>query len=245
MTEFESQLRSLLSHHADLLRECAAAPGPCLFDHRVRCHCATEAGAGDRHLVPDRHRRARAEDRALGKARRAHADGVCDRHFGRVSRPVGQAGAQLRRLHPHHRTAPQARRAEALRNPARSRLHLQEHLHRPVLRLRRGLCRRASWHSLPDVRPHHRNRQRRELLLQALRIRAQAAGVLRSQSRFHAARVDAARSDFVCPQRAQGSVREPHQLFLGHSRPRRRKARRLCVARRAGQLHYGPRLRLG
>ena len=121
--------------------------------------------------------------------------------------PLGPARPQLRRLHPHHRRAPQARRAEALRHAARSRLHLQEHLHRPILRVRRGLCRRASGHALPHLRPHHRNRQRGELLLQALRLRAQAARVLRSQSRIHAARVDAAAKSF--PLCAAGSRTSP------------------------------------
>ena len=60
----------------------------------------------------------------------------------RVSRAVGPAGPDLRRLHPHHRRAPQARRAEAVRHAARQGIHLQGLVHRPVLRLRRGLCRR-------------------------------------------------------------------------------------------------------
>ena len=42
-----------------------------------------------------------------------------DRDLRGVSRAVGSAGAHLRRLHPHHRRAPQARRAEALRHAAR------------------------------------------------------------------------------------------------------------------------------
>ena len=41
------------------------------------------------------------------------------------------------------------------------------------------------------------------------------------------------------------SFGEPHQFFLGHSRARRRKARGVRVAGRAGELHYGSRLRLG
>ena len=39
--------------------------------------------------------------------------GVRHRHLGRVSRPVGPAGAELRRLYPHHRRAAQARRADS------------------------------------------------------------------------------------------------------------------------------------
>ena len=47
----------------------------------------------------------------------------------------------LRRLHPHHRAAPHARRAGAVHAPAGARLHLQGLLQRPVLRLRRAVCR--------------------------------------------------------------------------------------------------------
>jgi methionyl-tRNA synthetase len=53
--------------------------------------------------------------------------------------------------------APQARRAKALRDAARSRLHLQGLLHRPVLRLRRSLRRCASRRALPRLRTHHRD----------------------------------------------------------------------------------------
>src|SRR6185437_3570465 len=47
--------RTLLSDHAYLLRECAAAPWPCLFDDRLRCDCAAEAGPGRRNVVFNRH----------------------------------------------------------------------------------------------------------------------------------------------------------------------------------------------
>ncbi len=56
---------------------------------------------------------------------------------------VGPPRPHLRRLHPHHRTSPHARRAATLRHPARSRLHLQGLVHGPILRLRRGVGRRA------------------------------------------------------------------------------------------------------
>ena len=128
----------LLHHHADLLRECAAAPGPRLLDHRVRRDCAAQAGAGHRDVVFDRHGRARAEDRALGKGGRMHATGDCHQEFGRVSRIVGPAGADLRRFHPHHGGAAQARRPEAVRHATRQGIHLQGLVHGAVLRLRRG-----------------------------------------------------------------------------------------------------------
>ena len=45
---------------------------------------------------------------------RAHSAGVCDRDRRGVSRAVGQAGSDLRRLHPHHGRAAQARRCRSL-----------------------------------------------------------------------------------------------------------------------------------
>ncbi len=48
--------------------------------------------------------------------------------------------------------------------------------------------------------------------------------------RVHAAGIDAARGDFVCARRVEGSFGEPHEFFVGHSRARRRKARDLRVA---------------
>ena len=40
------QLIPVLPHHAHLLRECASAPGPRLFDHRVRRNRSPQAGLG-------------------------------------------------------------------------------------------------------------------------------------------------------------------------------------------------------
>ena len=51
--------------------------------------------------------------------------------------------------------------------------------------------------SLPRVRPPHRNRQRGELLLQALGLRREAAGALRRASRLHPSRDAPQRGDLV------------------------------------------------
>ena len=105
---------------------------------------------------------------------------------------------------------------------ARPRLHLQGLLHRPVLRLRRGLGRRAARRAVPRLRPHHRDGERRELLLQALGLRAQAARVLRSQSRLHAARVDAPRGHLVsCAAGLKDLSVSRTSFYLGHSGTRR------------------------
>ena len=98
-------------------------------------------------------------------------------------------------------------------------LHLQGLVHRPVLRVGRGVGGRAAWSALPGLRTDHRDGQRGELLLQAVGVRAQAAGVLRGESRLHAAGVDAARSYLIRPQRAGRPFHQPKQLHLGNSRP--------------------------
>ena len=86
------------------------------------------------------------------------------------------------------------RRAGTIPSHSRQRLHLQRHLHRPILRLRRTLRRwRAARRSLPDVRAHHGNGSRRKLFLQALGVSGQAAGAL-YESRLHPPRDAAQRS---------------------------------------------------
>jgi methionyl-tRNA synthetase len=87
----------------------------------------------------------------------------------------------------------------------------------------------------PDLRPPHRNRHRRELLLQALGLRRKAAEALRRQSRFHPARIAPQRSDELRARRPAGSFHQPHHDQMGH--PARRQARRLRMVRRADQLH--------
>ena len=54
---------------------------------------------------------------------------------------------------------------------------------------------RASGDDLPHSRHRDRDRERGELFLQALGLRAQVAGVLRGESGIHGAGVDAARGD--------------------------------------------------
>ena len=60
--------------------------------------------------VPHRHRRARPQDPAGGRRRRAVPAGVRRRHRPAVRRRLGVAGDRQRRLHPHHRAAPPHRR---------------------------------------------------------------------------------------------------------------------------------------
>ena len=156
--------------------------------HRLRHDCAAAAPAGRRHVLPDRHRRARAEDRARGAGCRQDSAAVCRRDFGGVPQPVEADGNLERRLHPHHRRAAQEARAGTVPAHSRQRLHLQGHVHRAVLRFGRTLRRwRAARRSLPDLRAHHRDRARRKLLLQALGVSGQAAGAL-CESGVHSSR---------------------------------------------------------
>ena len=142
--------------------------------------------------------------------------------------------------------APQARRAEAVRHAARSRLHLQGHLHRPVLRVGRGLyVDGPPGTPCPNCGRITETVSEENYFFKLSAFERKLLEFYEANPGLHAARVDAARSHLVRAQRAQGSVGEPHQLSVGHSRARRREARGLRVAGRAGQLHHGSRLRLG
>ncbi len=77
--------------------------------------------------------------------------------------------------------------------------------------------RRQARRQLPRLRPPHRNRHRRELLLQALGLRRQAAQALRRQSRFHRARIAQERSHQLRARRLAGPLDQPHDSEVGHS----------------------------
>ncbi len=81
--------REVLHHHAHLLRQCAAPHRAHVHHGGVRCHCPAPAHDGRGHVLPHRHRRARAEDRALGGRRRLLAQGVRRQSFRRVPRRCG------------------------------------------------------------------------------------------------------------------------------------------------------------
>ena len=67
----------------------------------------------------------------------------------------------------------------------------------------------------PDCGRHDGDGERGELFLQAVGVRAEAARVLRGESGVHGAGVDAARSDQLCAQRAEGSFGQPDDLYWG------------------------------
>ena len=101
-----------------------------------------------------------------------------------------------------------------------------------------------AWRSLPRLRPPHRNRPRRKLLLQALGISGSTDPPLHGASRFHPPRDAPQRSALFRARRPARSFHQPLDFFLGHSRARRSEARRLRLARRARQLHHRARLRI-
>ena len=109
-----------------------------------------------------------AEAKGLEPAR---ARGVGRR---RVPRGVGRARHRLRRLHPHHRAPPPQGGAGVPAADLRRGRHRARHLRGSLLRLVRALLHRgrARERQLPDPRPPGRARDRGELLLQAVALRA-------------------------------------------------------------------------
>ena len=118
-----------------------------------------------------RHRRARPESGARREGRRQIARRVHHRCRRRVPQTVGRIRPAVRPLHPHLRSAASRDRAVAVRALPEERLHLQGHLHRPVLRLRRAVRERGqARRSLSGLRAADGNRHRGELFLQAVGV---------------------------------------------------------------------------
>ena len=130
----------VLRHDADLLRQRRAAHRARLHHHPRRRAGALPPPARRRRLLPDRHRRARPEGRAGGRRSRHRPAGAL-RPDGRCAsrRSGSKLGHQQRRLHPHHRGAPRARRAGAPRRPDGARRDLPGRLRGLVLRPGRAL----------------------------------------------------------------------------------------------------------
>ena len=111
--------------------------------------------------------------------------GIHRSRLGGVSRPVGPHGPQLRRLHPHHRAAPQAG-VQKLFALLRDKGFIYKGSYTGQYCVSDELYVDAPPGApCPDCGRHHGNGERRKLLLQALRLRAQAAGVLRRASGVH------------------------------------------------------------
>ena len=117
--------------------------------HRPRLHHAGLRRAGPLHApgrprgpLPHRHRRARPEGREGGGRRRPRPAGLHRPGLAALPRPGRGHELQQRRLHPHHRAAPQARRGRPVAAADRQRRHLSRQVCRLVLGARRGVLRR-------------------------------------------------------------------------------------------------------
>ena len=91
---------------------------------------------------PHRHRRARPEGREGGGRRRPRPAGLHRPGLAALPRPRRGHELQQRRLHPHHRGAPQAQRRRLVGAADRQRRHLSRQVCRLVLGARRGVLRR-------------------------------------------------------------------------------------------------------
>ena len=94
------------------------------------------------------------------------------------------------------------------------------------------------------MRPHHRNRARGELLLQAFGVCRQAPAPLYRTAGVDSPGNASQRSHFVRQRWTEGPFHQPQHVFLGHSGAGRSQTRDLCLAGCAGQLHHGSRLRV-
>ena len=214
--------RPVFPDDPDLLRQRPAASRPRLYDGRVRCAGAVHAARRAQCQIPDRHRRAWPEGRALGAARA----GIAPQEF--ADRNLAAPSATWTRLlnisnddfirttEPRHI----ARRAGAVAGTGAPRRDLSRPLCRLVFGARRGLLRRERTGRGPAESRADRRRGRmaggRELFLPAVGLAGPAAGLVRGAPRCDRAAQPAQRGHQLCQRRAQGSVDLAHQLQLGH-----------------------------
>ena len=91
--------------------------------------------------------------------------------------------------------------------------------------------------------PRAEGGRRGELVLQAVRVRRQAAGVLRGEPRFHPSRNAQERDRVVREERSEGPVHLAQHVRLGRAAAVRRGPRGLRVGRRFAGLPHRHRLR--
>ena len=108
------RVRRLLRHDADLLRQRLAAHRPRLHHAGLRRAGPLHAPGRPRGALPHRHRRARPEGREGGERRRPRPADLHRSGLAALPRPGGGHELQQRRLHPHHRAAPQGGRRRAV-----------------------------------------------------------------------------------------------------------------------------------
>ena len=193
-----------------------------------------------RRVVPDRHRRARRQDRRGGRGTRLTPQEWTDQTSARFVEAWRAPRHHLRRLHPDHR-------APALRGGAGvPAAHLRQRVHRA--RALRGLyCVSCEDYytedqlvegKLPDTRAPRRRDAGGQLLLQAERVRAPAARLVRRAPRLRAPELQAQRGTRVHPRRLARLLDHADLLHLGCPGPVGQRARLLRVVRRAHQLPH-------
>ena len=242
---------NLLVHHPHLLRQRGPAPRHRVHHHRRRHRGALPAHERLRRGVRDGHGRARPEGGRHRCRQGYDPAGLVRFHGARIPRRMGYAGHHLHRLRAHHRAAPRRYRAEVLAGPLRQGLVLQGQLRRLVLRARGNLLRRERPREerrgrigVPRLQaPRAEGGRRGELVLQAVRVRRQAAGVLRGEPRLHPSRDAQERDRVVREERSEGSVHLAQHVRLGRAAAVRRGSRGLRVGRRAAGLPHRHRLR--
>ena len=221
--------------------------GHALHDGDGRHHHPVAPPARRGRLVPHRHRRARPQGAAQGRAERRDPAGVgrpADRE--RVDAGARDDRRRQRRLHPHHRAAAPRRRAGVLAGPLRPGRRLQGRVLRLLQRRQRGVRRRRRRgrrrgrrrrvQDLHARRQPGRAHDRGELLLQAVGLPAAAARPLRVQPRLHPPGVGPQRGDLLREPRAQGPVDVAVDVRLGHPGAVGREARHVRLDRGAAQL---------
>ena len=243
----------VLRDHPDLLRQRRAPPRPRVHhDRRRRAHPVAPPPRR-RRQVRHRHRRARPQDPADGRGRRAVAAGVRRRDRPEVRRGLEAPEHRQRRLHPHHRATPQGRRRRTPPALLRRRRHRTRHLRRQVLRRLRGvLQRRRTDHgrrpeAIADCCPIHQPPGRvlrgGELVLPPLTVRGSPPRLVRRPPDGADARASRQRGDRAHQGRAARLLDQPHVTRVGHPAAVGSEARHLRVVRRAHQLPRRRRLR--
>ncbi|CAM5635771.1 hypothetical protein SCYAM73S_05212 [Streptomyces cyaneofuscatus] len=167
--------------------------------------------------------------------------------------PLGASEHRERRLHPDDGEAAHRPCAGVRAGPVRQGRDLQGRVRRPVLRGLRGVqaprrsARRRGRVRRPEALPHPQEAggapQGGELLLQAERVRPEAAGVLRGEPGLHPARVGPQRDRELRRAGPPGPVDLALHLRLGRPGPLGRQARHLRLDRRAPELRDGRGLR--
>ncbi len=202
-----------------------------------------------RRPLPDRDRRARAEDPARRRGAGREPAGVGGHDECPVRRRMDRSRHQLRRLHPDHRGPPPDLGAGVPPAGVRQRLHRARDLRGPLLRGLRGVLHRGRprRRPVPGARASGGDGHRGELLLPALEVRAAAARPLRGPSGGGPTRRQAQRGPRLHPPGPAGLLDEPHLDLLGDPPPVGPRPRHLRLVRRAhqlrdrGGLRHGPR----